>query len=159
MKEMRWRVGNERHIIIDEDNQVAQEGSSKLLDVGDVYRSQSVCHLINERGRWKEREIQANFPRSEAETILNTPLRRNGQADKIFWDLDSKRIFFVKSAYHFASNIMALLAPPLIQVFLIFVGNLYAKQMWCQRQKSLCGILLKISSLPNQTYGKKINYL
>lgn len=130
-----------------------------MLDVGDVYRSQSVCHLINERGRWKEREIQANFPRSEAETILNTPLRRNGQADKIFWGLDPKRISFVKSAYHFASNIMDSFGPSSNSSLSNLCGKPLCKTNVVPKAKITVWNIIKDIIPSKSNVWKKINYL
>jgi hypothetical protein len=59
-----------------------------------------VSKLIDaESGTWKVDLVRSNFIATEADAILNIPLRRGGGDDFWAWSLEKTGIYSVKSAY------------------------------------------------------------
>lgn len=101
----RWRVGNENYIYIDQDPWIPRKGSRFPLVVPREWQGRKVKKLINPAGEWDENLIKQIFTPSDVDDILAIPLGLPEEKDKIIWNVDSKGLFSMKSAYHMASNL------------------------------------------------------
>lgn len=100
-----WRVGNGRHIYIDEDPWILRSGSRYPLFVSEALKGRRVSDLLNSNGGWNEEVISKNFFTSNVEDILVIPLGQAEEKDEIVWNLDLKEKFSMRSVYHLATKI------------------------------------------------------
>lgn len=69
----RWKVGNGRHIIIDQDPWADMPGSEIPTLLKDKFKGKQVKEILGDNGDWDPVLVFENFTTIEAETILNTP--------------------------------------------------------------------------------------
>lgn len=89
-------------IPIDQDPWIIRQGNNTPMYVPEGLKGRRVKDLLLENGDWDSNRIRQNFLFSDVEDILAIPLGKNGEKDRIIWNLDSKGMFNVKSAYYLA---------------------------------------------------------
>ncbi|KAM1255800.1 hypothetical protein ACFX2G_030595 [Malus domestica] len=103
---MRWRVGNGDCINIKEDPWFPKPSTFRVwpaVDLDAIW----VCDLIDPASNsWKANIIRVGFNREEAYTILSIPLSYFGCVDKLVWHYSTNGIYFVKSGYGVAMDLM-----------------------------------------------------
>lgn len=105
MEGYRWRVGNGNHIYIDQDPWIPRKGNRYPMFVHPTLKGKRVKDLILVNGEWNEGLIKNLLIPSDVEDILEISLGNLRDKDEITWNLESKGVFSVKSAYHLADNI------------------------------------------------------
>lgn len=101
----KWRVGNEKRIVIDEDPWLIRQGNRAPILTPQELRGKRVKELIRDNGEWNEPLIKRNFLLGDAEDIISIPVSQNEIRGEIIWNPDSKGVFSVRSAYNLAYQI------------------------------------------------------
>ncbi|XP_035543601.1 uncharacterized mitochondrial protein AtMg00310-like [Juglans regia] len=99
---LRWRVGNERNIMIWGQKWLPSPISYCVQSPVQVLAANAkVAELIDEeRKEWKVDLVARVFNKEEAEMICAIPIRCLWAADRMLWGFSKKGKFTVKSAYH-----------------------------------------------------------
>lgn len=100
-----WRVGKGKYIYIDQDLWMSREGKIFPLKTPECLKRTRVEVLFDELGEWNAPLIERFFCPSNVEDILCISRGRRTSKDEIFWPLDTKGIFNIKSAYHLACKL------------------------------------------------------
>lgn len=101
---VKWKVGNGRSIRLWEDNwiptaEIWQPSSRRpencsLSKVSDLIDHQRLC--------WRQQLVEQLFQPQEVKQILSIPLEHCGSRDQMYWGMDKRGLFIVKSAYKLA---------------------------------------------------------
>ncbi|TYK08890.1 retrotransposon protein, putative, unclassified [Cucumis melo var. makuwa] len=91
-----------KHIIVDDDKWIPQEGLGGLVLVYEDLKKMRVLNLIDFDGNWDEELIISYFIKFAYVSIINIPLENPKSKDDIFWGSDPKDNFLVKSVYRIA---------------------------------------------------------
>lgn len=106
-KGVRWRVGDRRSIRIWEDNWIPTVGSWQvhcrkpascpLTKVSELIDHQRLC--------WKHQLLGQFFSPQEVKQILSIPVNHYGLTYHMYWNMEKKGCFSVKSAYKLAQSL------------------------------------------------------
>ncbi|KAK9129974.1 hypothetical protein Sjap_010461 [Stephania japonica] len=99
---LKWRVGDGQKVKIWDDFWVAKKVRSKLWSprkVGFTWVKDLISQSTNS---WDTSLVKSIFNRSEAESILATPISKEGCEDRIVWHYEKSGLLSVKYAYRLA---------------------------------------------------------
>ncbi|KAH9657474.1 putative reverse transcriptase/RNA-dependent DNA polymerase [Citrus sinensis] len=99
-----------------------------------------VADLIDENNYWKESSIYGSFEKEDADAILQIPLPRKQNEDKLIWHYDRRGQYLVKSGYQ-------LVVPKKVKIFLWRAAkdllptaeNLWKKRVMHEATCLVCG--------------------
>lgn len=99
-KGLRWRIGNEKSMNIQNDPWLSRPGDGRIRchDINIKYTT--ISHLINQKeGTWDEMEVRAVVKADQLQIILAIPLPKVHMTDCRIWRPEGSGSYSVRSAY------------------------------------------------------------
>lgn len=102
VKGCRWRVGNGQQLTVFESSWIPRPTTFKPTTPPSLPKGTLVAELINGDNQWKEELIYQHFGKEDADAIVQIPLPRKQNDDKLIWHYDQRGQYLVKSGYQVA---------------------------------------------------------
>lgn len=97
-----WRVGNGQQLKVFKSSWIPRPTTFKPTNPSSLLKGTLVAELINGDNQWKEELIYRHFCKEDADAIVQIPLPRKQNDDKLIWHYDQRGQYLVKSCYQVA---------------------------------------------------------
>lgn len=87
-KGCRWRIGNGQQVNVFNSYWIPRPTTFKPIIPPNLPSETLVADLINEDNYWKESLIYGSFEKEDADVIVQIPLPRKQNEDKLIWHYD-----------------------------------------------------------------------